>query len=161
MCSTALLGEETEHLLGEVSGWPGKAEKCVDVGGLIGSQTGNSTEADIERESGRSTDCGDATDNVGAVNRAAVPGVSGGVSSFDKHGVSSSVVGSDGDGFIQKPVKMFDADCFGIAFGGTMESNAEEQANVLEESFECAAIVDNDDATESGFEQHILDKKAG
>ena len=106
-------------------------------------------------------DSRDAADNIGAVNRAAVPSVSGGVGSFDKHSVSSMVVGSDGGGFIQKPVKMFDADCFVIAFGGTMESNAEEQANVLEESFECAAVVDNNDATESDFEQHILDKEAG
>ena len=56
---------------------------------------------------------------------------------------------------------MFDADYFVIAFGGTMESNAEEEANVLEESFECAAVVDNDDATEADFEQHILDKEVG
>ena len=47
---------------------------------------------------------------------------------------------------------MFDADCFVISFGSTMESNAKEEANVLEESFECAAIVDDNDATESDFE---------
>jgi hypothetical protein len=82
------------------------------------------------------------------------------VSSFHKHSVSATVIGCNSNGFIQKLVKMFDADGFVISFCCEVKSNVEEEANLLEETLEDTAIVDNGHAAETNFEEYILYKKA-
>jgi hypothetical protein len=91
----------------------------------------------------------DAVDDVSAVNRAAVPGKGGGVSCFDKDGIGATVIGSNGDSFIQKPMELFDADSFMVAFGDDVEGDVKEKTDSLKKTFECAAVVDNNNAAET------------
>jgi hypothetical protein len=134
-------------------------EKSMDVGSLVGGGGWGRAEAEIKGETKRMTNRRDAANNIGTIDRTAVPGIRSGVSSFNKNSVSATVIGSNGNGFIQKLVEMFDADGFMVPLGSAMEGDVEEKANLFEEAFKGAAIVDNDNAAETNFEEHILNKK--
>jgi hypothetical protein len=156
--SAALFGEEAKHLLRELRRGASKAEESMNVGCLIGGRGWGFAEADIKGKPEGSANGGNAANDVSTVNRAAVPGISSCVSSFHKHSVSATVIGGNSDGFIQKPVKVFNADGFVIPFSGTMKGNVEEETHFLEETLKSAAVVHNDNTAKSDFEEYILDK---
>ena len=161
MGSAAVLSEEAENLFGELRSRTSEAEKRVNVSSLIGSGGRNSAEADVEREAEGAADGRNAADDVGTVNRAAVPGIGSSVSSFHEDGVSATIISSNGDGFIEEAMKVFDADSFVVAFGSDVERDVEEEADGLKQAFESAAVVDDDNTTEADFEEDVLDKEAG
>jgi hypothetical protein len=74
--STALFGEEAKHLLGELGRGASKAEESMNIGRLVGGRGWGSAEADIKGESEGSANGGNAANDVSAINRAAVPGIS-------------------------------------------------------------------------------------
>jgi len=81
----------------------GKAEVVVDVSGVTMNHGGRVHEVDVEREFELSTECGDATENVSAVDGTAVPSVGGATSGLDENVAGSDVAigSSDGDRFVQ------------------------------------------------------------
>jgi hypothetical protein len=91
MGGAAFFSEEAEDLFGKAGGRGGEAKEGVDVGGLIGSWGRGSLEAQIKGEAEGAADGGDAADNIGAIDGAAIPGVSSGVTGFDKDSVSSTL----------------------------------------------------------------------
>ena len=71
--------------------------------------------------------------------------------SFDENGVSAAFVGNNGDSFIEELVEVFDTNGFVVAVGGDMNVDVQKGADGLEKAFECAAVVDGDEAAEAYF----------
>ena len=80
---------------------------------------------------------------------------------FDKDGVGTSVITGNVDCLVEETVKVFHANSFMVAASSDMEVDVQNTTDVLEQAFESAAIVDDDQATESNFEENILDEETG
>ncbi len=78
--------------------------------------------------------------------------------SFDKDGVGSAIVGGNGEGFVEETMEVFETNSLVVATSSDMEFDTEDCADFLEEAFESAAIVDDDQATETDLEENILSK---
>jgi hypothetical protein len=70
---------------------------------------------------------------------------------FNKDSVGATIIGSDSNGFIQEPVKVFDANSFVVAASGNMNIDIQNGANGLKEAFECAAVVNDEKTAETNF----------
>jgi hypothetical protein len=80
---------------------------------------------------------------------------------FDEDFVGTAVISSNGDGFVEKAVEFFDTNGFVITAGSNVDVDVEDGTDGLEEAFEGAAIVHNNESTESDFEENILDEESG
>ena len=129
----------------------------MDVGSLVQSGSRDGRKTEIERKAERTTDSWDAANNVGAIYGTAVPSIGSGMGSLDEDCVGSSIVGGDGDCFVQETMEVFDADSLVIATSGDMNINVEDRANSLEEAFESTAVVDDNETTETDFQEDFLD----
>ena len=72
--------------------------------------------------------------------------------SFDEDSVGAAIVGSNGDGFIEEPMEVFDTDGLVVTTGSDMEFDMKNCADFLEETFEGAAVVNDDQPAEADFE---------
>jgi len=124
----------------------------MDISSLLHGRGGGRAQAEIEREAKRATDSRDAADNISTVDGAAVPCIGSGMGGFDENSVSSTVIGSDGDGFIEEAMEVFDTDSFVVAASGNMDIDIQNGADGLEETFEGTAVVDNDETAEADFQ---------
>jgi hypothetical protein len=100
MNGTAFFREQTENLFSELGGGARKAEEGVDVRGLLFSRGWPGGETKVKREAKRAADGRNAADNIGAINWAAIPGVSGCMGSLDEDSVGAAIIGGNSDGFI-------------------------------------------------------------
>jgi hypothetical protein len=123
----------------------------MNIGSLLHGRCWGWREAEVKRKAKRPTDSGNATNNVSAINRAAVPGVSSGMGSFDEDGVGATIIGGDGNSFIQKPVEVFDANSLVIAASSDMNVDVQNRTDGLEEAFESAAVIDNNQPAKADF----------
>jgi hypothetical protein len=114
----------------------------MNVGSLVGSRSRNWGYTEIKGKSERPTDSRNTANDIGAINRAAIPGVSGSMGGFDEDGVCATVVGCNTNSFVQKSMEMFDTNGFVVASSSDMDFNVEDRTNFLEKAFESAAIVD-------------------
>jgi hypothetical protein len=106
------------------------------------------------------TDSRDIADNTSTINGTAVPSVSCSVRGFDKHRVSAAIVGSDSNSLIEKLVKVFNSDSFvAVAASSNMKINGKSSADSLGESFKSAAIINDNQTTESDLQKDFLDKE--
>jgi hypothetical protein len=84
----------------------------------------------------------DIVSDVGAMDRAAVPGMG----SSEEDGVGAMIIGSNGNGFVQETVEVFNANGFAIAASSDMTVNLQNRASDLlfKKAFEnAAAAIDN------------------
>ena len=105
----------------------------------------------------RPTDSGNTANDVGAINRAAIPSVSGSMGGFNENGVPATVVSSNADSFVKESVKMFDTNSFVVAASSDMDFDIEKRTNFLKEALERAAIVDRNQTAEANFQKDFLD----
>ena len=63
----------------------------MNIGSLLLSRSWSRSKAEIKRKGERTTDSRDASNNVGAINGAAVPCAGSGVSSFDEDGIGATL----------------------------------------------------------------------
>ena len=152
MDGAAFFSEETEYLLGELSSGSSKSKESMNIGSLIGSGSRSWSKAQIERKAKRTADGRDAANDVGAINRAAVPGICSGVGGFNKYGIGATVIGSDSDSFVEESVKAFNANGFVVAASGNMNIDVEDVADSDEEAFEVAAVINNDETAETDLQ---------
>jgi hypothetical protein len=152
-------GQEAQDLFSKLSGRPSQTEESMDIGGLLGSWGG--TKAEVERESERPANSWNTANDVGTVDRAAVPGISSGMGSLDKHSVSAAIIGRDADSFIQKAMEVFNTNSFVVTTGSHMDINMQKGADSLEDTFEGAAVVNNEETTKANFEKNFLDEEPG
>ena len=86
------------------------------------------------------------------------------MSSFDEDGVGATIIGGNSDcfveesmkvfdanGFIKEAVEMFHADSFMVAASSNMEVDIQNCTDFLEEAFESAAVVDDDQTAKTDF----------
>ena len=104
----------------------------MNVSGLLHSRGRSRAQAEIKREAKRPTNDGDTTNNISAVNRAAVPGVGSSMGSFDEDGVGATIVTGNGDSFVQEAVEVFDTNSFVVAASSDVEIDVQNAADVLE-----------------------------
>ena len=116
----ALFGQETDKLLGKLCSWCGEAQEGVNVGGLLLGQCWCWGKADVERETKWPTNSGDAANDASTINGTAVPSVSSSVGGFHKNGIGATIIGSNGDSFIQEGMKMLNANSLVIASSSNM-----------------------------------------
>jgi hypothetical protein len=160
MNSTAFLGEQTKDLFCELGRRASETEEGMNIRSLLLSRSRGRSQAQVEGKSERATDSWNTPNNISAVDRAAVPGVSSGMSGFDEDGVGAAIIGGDGNGFVKEPMKVFDADGFVVAASSDMEIDSKDGADFFEKAFEGAAVVDDDQTAETDLEKDILDKQA-
>ena len=96
---------------------------------------------------------------IGAINRAAIPGVRSSVGSFNKDSVGATIVRCNCSSFVQKPVEVFNANSLVVATSSNMDVNVQDIADRAEETFEGAAVINNNQTTETNFQKNFLDKK--
>jgi hypothetical protein len=102
-------------LFGELSSRASEAKEGMNIGSLVRSRSRSGAEAQVKRKSERATDSGNAADDVGPINGAAVPSVGSSVGGFNKDNVGATIVGGNGDSFVEEAVKMFDCNSFVVA----------------------------------------------
>jgi len=137
-----------------------EAEEGMDVRGLLLGRSRGRRKTEVKRKTKGAADSRNTANDIGTVDRAAVPSVGSSMGGFDKNSVGTTVVGCDCNSFVQKSVKVFNTDGFVIAAGGDMDIDIEDVADFLEETFEGAAVVDDDQAAEADFQKNILDEEA-
>jgi hypothetical protein len=125
--------------LGEAKESVDRVDRSVDRGGCGG-------EVDVERELEFAANGSNTADNIGTVNGAAVPGVSGAVGGLDEDFVGGAVVGIDGDDFVEEFEEAFDADSFVVAAGSGVEGKVEHVAKGFEGGSEDAVGINDDKA---------------
>jgi hypothetical protein len=144
MSGTTFFGEKTEDLFRELSGRRAKTEEGMDIGSLIFSRCWRLRDADIEREAERSTNGRNASDDVGAIDGTAVPGICSSMAGFNEDRIGATVIGCDGDGFVKVSMEFFNANSHMITASGDVKSDIQKLAHILKKAFEIAAIVDDD-----------------
>jgi hypothetical protein len=65
------------------------------------------------------------------------------VRGFDKNRVSAVIVGSNSNSSIEESVEVFNSDSFVVAASSDMKVNGKSSIDSLEESFESAAVINN------------------
>ena len=130
----------------------------MDIGSLLQSRGRGRTKAEVKRKPKRTADSRDATDNIGPVDGAAVPSVSSSMGSFDEDSVSATIVGCDGDSFIQKAMKVLDTNSFVVATSGNMDGDVQNGTDGLEEALEGTAVVHDDKTAKTNFQKDFLDQ---
>jgi hypothetical protein len=139
----------------------GKAEEGVDGGNGSIDGRGWSGKADIERKLELAANGSNAADNVGAVDGAAVPGISGTMGGFHENFVGGTVVCVNCGDFVQETEEAFNADSFVITACSDMEREAEHGTKAFEFGLESTVGVDNNEAAETNFEEEGLHKNVG
>ena len=160
MDGTAFFGKQAEDLFGKLSSGSRETEEGMDVRGLLLGWSRGRRKTEVKRKTKGAADSRNTANDIGTVDRAAVPSVGSSMGGFDKNSVGTTVVGCDCNSFVQKSVKVFNTDGFVIAAGGDMDIDIEDVADFLEETFEGAAVVDDDQAAEADFQKNILDEEA-
>jgi hypothetical protein len=137
------------------------AKEVMDVLGLVGRGSRWGAEAEIKGEVERLADGGNAADNVGPINRTTIIGVTSCVRSFNKDGIGTAIVGSNGDGFIQESMKVLGADGLVITLCSNVEGDAKVSTDGFEGAFEDATIIDYDNAAKSDPKEEFLHEETG
>ena len=77
---------------------------------------------------------------------------------FNKNLIGTAVIGGNGDSFVEEAVEFFYSDSFVVTAGGNMNVDVQDGADGVEEAFESATVVHNNESTETDFQQNVLDE---
>lgn len=131
------------------------------VGGEMSDKVGILEELVVEGKFEFAADGRDTTDDVGAVDGAGVPGISGDEGSGGPDREGATIGGRDGDGFVEVTEETLDADGLVVAAGVGVEANREKADHFLEKAFEGAVGVNNDHTTHADFQEDFLEEDDG
>jgi hypothetical protein len=151
MNGTTLFGEKTKDLLGELGCRGSETEERMDVGSLLQSWSRGRTHAEVEGETKRAPNGGDAANNVSPIDGATVPSVSSSVGSLDEDSVKATVVSGNSDSFVQETMKVLNTDGFVIATGSNMDAYIQNRTDRLEQTLKGTAVIDDDETTETDY----------
>lgn len=129
MNGTALVCEEAEDLFQELCRGACKPKERMAVFCLICSRTWCRAQAQVERESKRTADSDDTSNNVGTLDGAAIPCICNSVSGFDPNVDSATILSCDTHSLIEEMVGMLDADSLMITSGCDVKLDAELRTN--------------------------------
>jgi len=124
---------------------------------------GRCGERKVERKGKSATDGGDTAWDVGAIDGAGVPSVGSGVGGASENGgrFDATVGRLNGDGFVEDAEEAFDREGLVIAGSDGVKTDFENRTHVLEEAFEFAIVVDNDEAAEADAKENGLHEEIG
>ena len=105
------------------------------------------------------TDTGDAPNNACAIDRAAVPSAGSSAGIPKKDGVGATLVGSDGNVFVEEVVEALDTSSSVVATSSNMKFDTKERTKFFEEAFEGAAMVDDNQAAKPDFQKNVSDQR--
>jgi hypothetical protein len=156
--------DESDNLTSEIDVLTGVFDVFQNGGAWIGERSwrswASSVESKVERKLEFATHGGDATDDVSAINGAAIPCVGGDHGGFDPDKVGAAVGAGDGDGFVKVAEEPFDTDSFVVATRGGMETNTKELTSGDEHATKGTTSIDNNETTHANFQQDFLEQKA-
>jgi hypothetical protein len=135
--------------------------RSTGIGEWGNSLAVNHVQSEIEREFKLAAHSRDTSDDVGTINGASIPSVSGNHGRFDPNEWCTAIGTSNSDGFVQVPKEALDADCFVVATRSSVQSNAEKLTSVGKDAAKSAASIDNNESAHSNFQQYLLEQKTG
>jgi hypothetical protein len=135
--------------------------RSAGIGEGCDSLVANHIQSEIERELKVAAHSRDTPDDVGTVNGAAIPSVSGNHSSFDPNEWCGAVGTSNSDGFVQVLKETLDTDGFVVASGSAVQSNAEKLTSFRKDAAKSAASISNNESAHVDFQQDFLEQKTG
>jgi len=160
---TAIFDDEGDDAAGEVDVLGGAFNVLKDgvarIGGWTDRGVALSVDGEIEWKFKFTAHGGNASDNVGAIDGATVPGVGGEHGGLLPDEMCAAIRASYGHGFVEVSEEAFNADSFMVTTGSGVEADAEEGAGVGEDATEGAAGVDYDQAAHANLQQNILEQK--
>ena len=112
-------------------------------------------QGEIKRKFEFTANSGDAADDIGTVNDTAIPGIFSALGDFDKDGVSTTVIGANGDSFVENAEVSFDRYGFVITTGSRMKADAEDLAHRFEGAEKFTVSVNNHETAEADFEKKL------
>jgi hypothetical protein len=127
----------------------------TDRGGTIGIQSKVKGKLEFTAH-GRN-----AANNVGTIDRTAIPSISGNHGSFDPNEMSATIGASNGDGFVEVAEESLDTDSFVVSTGSRVEADAEECTSVSENAAEGTAGIHDDKTAHANFQKYLLEQQAG
>jgi hypothetical protein len=155
---------ESNNLTSEIDVLTGVFDVFQNGGAWIGERSGrsgaSSVESKVKRKLEFATHGGNTTDDVSAINGAAIPCVGGDHGGFDPDKMGAAVGTGDGDGFVKVAEEPFDADSFVVATRGGVETNAKEFTSGGEYATKGTTSVDDNKTTHTNFQQDFLEQKA-
>ncbi len=110
----------------------------------------------IEREFKLAAHSRDTLDDVGTIDGAAIPSVSGDHGSLDPNKWCTTIRTGNSNGFVQVPKETLDTDGFVVATGRPVQSDAEKFASVCKDPAKSAASIDNNESAHADFQQYFL-----
>ena len=131
-------------------------DRSTGIGERCDSVAAGDIESEIERKFKLAAHSRDAPDDVGTVDGAAIPSVSGNHGSFDPNEWCTAIRTGNSNGFVQVPKKTLDTDGFVVATGRPVQSDAEKFASVCKDPAKSAAGIDNNESAHANFQQYFL-----
>jgi hypothetical protein len=139
--------DEGDNLTSEINVLAGVFDAFENGGAWIGERSrrswASSVKSKVERKLEFATHGGDATDNVSAIDGAAIPCVGGDHGGFDPDKVGAAVGAGDGDGFVKVAEEPFDTDSFVVATRGGMETDTKELTSSDEHATKGTTSIDD------------------
>jgi hypothetical protein len=132
----------------------------LERGATVWSPTSH-IKSEIERELKFAAHSRDTPDDVGTVNGAAIPSVSGNHGRFDPNKWCAAIGTSNSDGFVQVPKETLHTDGFVVATRSVVQSNAEKLTSVRKDAAKSAASINNNESAHANFQQYFLEQKTG
>ena len=129
-----------------------KVQVLGDSGCIIGAQLWWEGKRDVDWKLERVANGSHTSQNICAVDGAAVPGIAGGHGSWDPDGGIIAIIGGNSDGFVDEVEVSSHADCFMVSFCHCMEVDAESLTHGFEGGKEIAAGIDHDQAAHAKLE---------
>jgi hypothetical protein len=162
---TAVFDNKSNDLTGEVDMVAGLLDivenGCAGIGDRAWRGLASSVDGKVEGKLEFTTHGGDAANDVSAVDRTAIPSVSGNHRGFDPDQGRTTIRAGNSDGFIKIAEEALNTDGFVIAARSSMEANTKEFASGSENAAESAASVDDDKAAHADFQQYLLEEESG
>ena len=140
----------------------GKTEEVMDGRDrAIDEDWGVGGKSKVEWELEFATDGGDAANDVGAVDRTGIPGVSGAMDCFHKDLVGTSIIASDSDTTVENAEEALNTHSFVVAASSRMEFQFEQFAHGFEKAAKSTTGVDNNHTGETDREEKLLHENVG
>lgn len=128
--------------------------------GFVAEQRLKLVEVDVHGEFEVEPESDVAASDIGIIGRSRVPGICCCVAGFGKDLIGATSTTLSGDEFVEEAVEAFDAKAFVVASGERYPSDLQGGTHLLENVSEFAIGVDDDDTSNAGAEENVLEESS-
>jgi hypothetical protein len=140
----------------------GKAEEIMDGGdGTVNEGWGLDGEREVKRKLEFTADGSNAANDIGTVDGASIPGVSGAMDCFHEDLVGATIVACDSNAAVEHAKETLDAHGFVVATSSSVEFQFELFAHGFKEAAKSATGVHNNCIGEADLEEKLLHEDMG